>query len=142
MTWQGMVQRCTNPKSRHWKYYGGRGITVAPEWQDFAVFLRDMGEKPPGLTLDRIDNSLGYCSENCRWATWVEQARNRRPARERPESLKGQARQAGLPYLVVWNRINRFGWSRERALSIPVYPYRARPGPALVILSDAALEEP
>lgn len=73
-----MLQRCGNPKMIHYRNYGGRGITVCAAWQDFTGFLRDVGERPPGHTLDRIDNDLGYFKANCRWATPKQQAANRR----------------------------------------------------------------
>lgn len=76
--WAAMVQRCTNPNSNDYHLYGGRGITLSEEWKDFRAFLADMGEKPSGLSLDRIDNSQGYEPGNCRWATSVQQARNTR----------------------------------------------------------------
>jgi hypothetical protein len=75
--WAAMIQRCTNSKSRDWKLYGAIGISVCDEWRDFSNFLRDMGEKPYGLSLDRIDNDGHYTPGNCRWATATEQARNR-----------------------------------------------------------------
>lgn len=77
-TWTGMLTRCTNKNSTSWLHYGGRGITVCDAWKVFENFLADMGERPEGKTLDRVDNNLGYFKENCRWASNTEQRRNRR----------------------------------------------------------------
>ncbi len=78
-TWRGMIQRCTNPNYSGWEYYGGRGIGVCERWCEFANFIADMGERPDGLTLDRIDSDGNYEPANCRWATPAQQTANRRP---------------------------------------------------------------
>ena len=77
-SWRAMIQRCEDPRTPAFKYYGGRGIRVCAEWHDFPSFLRDMGHRPPGTTLDRINGSGHYEPGNCRWATWDVQCANRR----------------------------------------------------------------
>lgn len=78
-TWCSMKRRCFNPKDKAWKHYGGRGITVCDRWRDsFESFLADMGEPPPGLSLDRRENNGNYEPGNCRWATQSEQVNNSR----------------------------------------------------------------
>jgi hypothetical protein len=77
--WNTMIQRCTNPNSTKFYLYGGRGITIEdPRWYKFQNFYVDMGKCPKGKTLDRIDNSRGYCKENCEWRTPKQQSRNKR----------------------------------------------------------------
>lgn len=77
-TWNGIVDRCRNPKNAMWRHYGGRGIDVCEEWLDVMSFINDMGEKPKGMQIDRIDNNKGYYKENCRWVVSKENNRNKR----------------------------------------------------------------
>lgn len=78
-TWSTMIARCYNPKHAQYAYYGGRGISVSPEWRaSFSQFVADMGDRPDGHSIDRIDNNGNYCAKNCRWATGSEQYANTR----------------------------------------------------------------
>lgn len=77
-SWRKMIQRCTNPKTKYFGMYGGRGIKVCASWRVFENFLLDMGERPNGKTLDRIDTNGDYCKSNCAWKTPHEQNRNMR----------------------------------------------------------------
>ena len=79
-SWQAMRDRCNRPKNIGYPYYGGRGITYDPRWNSYEVFLADVGERPPGTTLDRIDNDGNYEPGNVKWSTPREQALNRRAA--------------------------------------------------------------
>lgn len=76
--WAGMIQRCSNIGAPSYKLYGGRGITYDPRWERFENFYEDMGDRPEGMSLDRIDVNGNYCKENCRWATAGVQNFNKR----------------------------------------------------------------
>ena len=80
-SWQSMKERCYNSNSISYKNYGAIGIEVCERWMVFENFLADMGERPEGMTLDRIDNDGNYEPINCRWATYIQQSRNRKTTR-------------------------------------------------------------
>lgn len=118
--WIDMKARCSNPKQRDFKHYGGRGITVCQQWNSFTQFLQDMGRPQPGQTLDRINNDGNYSPENCRWASRQQQANNRRTTRlltfnGKTMSLSAWSMEMGLARCRVGARLKE-GWSLERAL--------------------------
>ena len=104
-TWVGMRRRIMDPKTPGYAYYGGRGLTFDPRWDSFEAFYTDMGPKPPGMTLERIDNSRGYGPDNCRWATMQEQAQNRRPPTRKNLTIAGLCRHFDLSYPMVYQRL-------------------------------------
>lgn len=77
-TWQNMRNRCSNPRAHNYKYYGAKGVKVCKRWDNLANFIKEMGERPEGTTLDRIDPTGDYSPDNCRWADWATQRHNRR----------------------------------------------------------------
>lgn len=123
-TWNGMMHRCTAEHSKDYPYYGGRGITVCDRWLDVRNFIEDMGDKPKRATLDRIDNSKGYSPDNCRWATPIAQANNKRNNREvdvggiRFKTLAAAARYFDMPESTLRNRL--FNESAKTATTRPV----------------------
>jgi hypothetical protein len=123
--WKGMLNRCRNPKYKCFEHYGGRGITVCDSWKTFENFAADMGDKPsPKHSLDRIDNDGNYCPENCRWATPIEQHRNRRNTiivqfNGQDHHIADLADAHGMDRKLLHHRLKE-GWSVERALAEPV----------------------
>ena len=126
-TWATMRQRCYDSNRKDYYRYGARGIKVAPSWNisdgkatGFKNFLKDMGEKPEGYQLDRINNSLGYSPENCRWVTPQQNASNKRNTiKYRGETASNACRRLGGDKKLVRQRISR-GWTLERAFMTPV----------------------
>jgi hypothetical protein len=121
--WKAMKNRCYNPRSRYWKWYGNR-IFVCERWlgpEGFRNFYADMGPRAGGLTLERIDNDGNYEPGNCKWATWDTQANNSRHNRlltydNRTQTISKWARELGVTPPAIQNRLKR-GWGIERALS-------------------------
>jgi hypothetical protein len=104
--------------------YGGRGISVCEEWLDFHTWRRDMGPRPTGTSIERLDNEAGYGPGNCRWATRLEQAQNKRnnlllEVDGRTQSLSAWAREKGMNVTTLWDRI-RSGMPSEDAVDKPV----------------------
>lgn len=87
--WYNMKRRCLDPSHDRYVDYGQKGITVCEDWLDFKKFLADMGPRPPGYTLDRRYNHLGYSKENCRWVTITEQALNKGTRKDNTSGKKG-----------------------------------------------------
>jgi hypothetical protein len=119
-----MRYRCEKPEKHNYKYYGGRGIKVCDRWQHFEHFVADMGERPAGMTLDRIDTNGNYEPANCRWAAKATQANNTRANRliefkGETKTLSNWAREYGLTTATVWNRLSVLCWTVEQSLTIP-----------------------
>lgn len=125
MIWGGMIARCTNPKDKSYPRYGGRGIDVCARWRTFENFLADMGEKPEGMSIERIDNSRGYFPENCRWIPLAEQSRNRRNVRlltfnGKTRNLTEWSKEVGIDRETLLSRIKK-GWDAEKVLTTKRY---------------------
>ena len=125
-SWVAMKDRCLRPANPAYRHYGGRGIAVCERWLQFEGFFADMGARPAGTTLDRINNNGNYEPGNCRWATDLEQARNTRVnrlvefhGRATPVSVVAEA--VGMGVSTLRERLRR-GWSVEDAIAKPVAP--------------------
>jgi hypothetical protein len=132
--WSGMKARCNNPNEDAYPRYGGRGVSVCREWSDSFEVFRDWAQSngyDKHLTIERRDNDGNYEPSNCRWATYAEQSRN--TSRNRPVDWGGRqvlvcdlAIEVGLPQDILKNRIFRYGWTVDDAVSTPVLPKGAR----------------
>lgn len=117
--WRSMIQRCYNNKNKRYKDYGGRGITVCEEWKYFTNFLSDMGERPNGKSIDRIDVNGNYEPSNCRWATTKEQQNNLRNNRKvvyngKTLTITELAEIFDIDRYVLYARLKRAGWNIEK----------------------------
>ena len=125
--WSEMKYRCLNANNKRYALYGARGITVCPEWVgNFQAFKENMGPRPVGGTLERIDNNLGYSPENCRWATHTEQMRNTRTNVKfyfngTILTMGEWALRLGMNVKTLWSRYY-YGWTIQRILTTPVGP--------------------
>lgn len=122
-----MLSRCYNAKTAKYADYGGRGIAVCDRWRGdggYERFLADMGRRPQGASIERKDTNGPYSPDNCRWASAVEQANNRRSNRliqfdGRTQTLMQWSREAGISHATISDRLTR-GWSVEMALTNPI----------------------
>jgi len=123
-TWNSMLQRATNPKNHHYPSYGGRGIKVCERWLNFENFFEDMGERPEGMSLDRINNDGDYEPDNCRWTTRKVQQNNTRRNKKYFHNgnsyvLSELAEMHNIPLHTLYTRIKR-KWDLDRALTTKV----------------------
>lgn len=129
-TWRNIKVRCLNPNSEDFKDYGGRGIKICDKWiNSFPHFLQDMGQRPKGFQIDRIDNDKGYEPSNCRWVAPKPQQRNRSDNRfitafGRTKTLAEWCEETGFGHKLISRRLDR-GWAAELAISTPRLRARA-----------------
>ena len=127
--WASMLDRCRNVKNKAYKNYGGRGITICKEWEQFENFLKDMGERPEGLSIERRNNNKGYSKENCIWATSLEQTRNKRgnvyiEFEGKRQVLTDWAKELGIHQSSLRHRLKH--WDFEKAMTTPHIPLNKR----------------
>lgn len=127
MIYHAMKRRCYDPRNKDYHRYGGRGIKVCDRWKDsWKAFLSDMGRRPQGLdSLERIDTNGDYTPDNCRWATFQDQANNRRSNRRHTRdgvtmTIAQWCRRVGVKHTLVVGRMHN-GWDIDRALDEPVH---------------------
>lgn len=121
IVWHSMKARCYDSNNKHYKDYGGRGITYQDNWEDFRNFFNDLGECPKGFSLERKDVNGNYTKENCCYIPMSEQAYNRRDTirftfNGELQPLRKICKQLGLPYARVYARLFKLGWSFEESI--------------------------
>lgn len=124
VVWRGMLERCNNPDAPSYQRYGGSGVRVDPRWLSFENFLADMGARPAGTSLERV-NGGDYGPGRCTWATAVQQARNTKTNhrvwfRRKMRTLAEVAELTGVPYKTLWARVSSLGWTLTRAITAPI----------------------
>lgn len=125
-TWVHLRERCEKESNHLYKYYGAKGISICDRWRLFENFYADMGDRPAGMSLDRINNAGNYEPSNCRWATRKEQMRNM--CRNRILSVNGismtlaeAADRFGISVATIWARLDKYGWDDTLAATTPVF---------------------
>jgi hypothetical protein len=142
-TWISMKKRCLSKADQAYERYGAKGVKVCSEWLSFECFVRDMGPRPEGMSLGRIDNNKGYCKENCRWETKTQQNRNRSNCRSVTiegvtKNLSEWAEEFGVSRRTLTNRLDS-GWTSRNDLSrrvqrkTPRAPSRVKSGTVIQI---------
>jgi hypothetical protein len=123
-SWEAMKARCSNPNNNRYKNYGGRGIKVCKRWMKFENFLKDMGLRPDGLSLDRINNNKNYIPSNCKWSTQKEQANNRKTNHNIKingvtKNIKQWSELSGIKQTTILARL-KYGYSNKEAVFKPL----------------------
>lgn len=121
-SWHAMLYRVRTESSKDYPNYGGRGIGICDSWLNFENFFADMGERPEGCTLDRIDNTKGYNPENCKWSTNKEQSNNRRSSKlieyeGKTKTLSEWAELLNIKISTLSKRLKLYGWSVDKAFT-------------------------
>jgi hypothetical protein len=126
--WSGMKERCNNSNSSAYKYYGGRGIRVCERWlESFDNFFADMGKRPEGLSIGRINNDGNYEPGNCRWEKDNEQRFNKTTTMRvmfegKIQTIDYISKKTGMRKKMLWKRIGELGWDAEKAAYTPIIP--------------------